>query len=47
MDTKTAIANLELLAKMLPEDGWGDHYVEAVNLGVAALKEKAHAAVPS
>lgn len=38
MDKQTAAGQLETLARLLPEDGWGEHYIEAVRIGAEALR---------
>lgn len=38
MDTKTAIAQLRILERLMPEDGWGDHYIQAIKFAADALE---------
>lgn len=39
MERKTVIDQLELLAKLLRNDGWGEHYARACEEAVSALSE--------
>jgi hypothetical protein len=39
MDPQRVIGELETLGRLLPADGWGDHYVEAVNEAARLLRD--------
>jgi len=41
MERKTVVDQLELLAKLLREDGWGEHYSLACETAVGMLREEA------